>query len=54
MSITRSHLRFVNLLALLHRGVLVLPDGRWYVGAVHGEPEQARALDAITAAMDGM
>ena len=41
-------------LALLHRGVLVLPDGRWYVGAVHGEPEQARALDAITAAMDGM
>ena len=38
-------------LALLHRGVYVLPDGRWYVGAVHGEPELSHALAAIDAAM---
>jgi glutamate-1-semialdehyde 2,1-aminomutase len=38
-------------LALLHRGVYVLPDGRWYVGAVHGEAELAHALVAIDAAM---
>ena len=37
-------------LALLHHGVYVLPDGRWYVGAVHGEPELAHALAAIDAA----
>jgi hypothetical protein len=29
--------------------VLVLPDGRWYVGAVHGAAE----LDRTTAAIDG-
>jgi glutamate-1-semialdehyde-2,1-aminomutase len=34
---------------LLARGVLVLPDGRWYVGAVHGAAE----LDRTTAAIDG-
>jgi glutamate-1-semialdehyde 2,1-aminomutase len=38
-------------LALLHRGVYVLPDGRWYVGAVHGEAELAHALAAIDAAL---
>ena len=38
-------------LALLHRGLYVLPDGRWYVGAVHGEPELAHALAAIDAAL---
>ncbi|MFM8436508.1 MAG: aminotransferase class III-fold pyridoxal phosphate-dependent enzyme, partial [Planctomycetia bacterium] len=38
-------------LALLHRGVYVLPDGRWYIGAVHGEPELAHALAAIDAAL---
>jgi len=38
-------------LALLHRGVYVLPDGRWYVGAVHGESELAHALSAMDAAM---
>ena len=38
-------------LALLHHGVYVLPDGRWYVGAVHGEPELAHALAAIDAAL---
>jgi len=29
----------------------VLPDGRWYVGAVHGEPELELASAAIDAAM---
>jgi glutamate-1-semialdehyde 2,1-aminomutase len=38
-------------LALLHHGVYVLPDGRWYVGAVHGEAELAHALAAIDAAL---
>jgi glutamate-1-semialdehyde 2,1-aminomutase len=38
-------------LALLHRGVYVLPDGRWYVGAVHGEQELAHVLAAIDGAM---
>ena len=41
-------------LGLLHRGVLVLPDSRWYVGAVHGEPELAIALAAIDGAILGM
>jgi glutamate-1-semialdehyde 2,1-aminomutase len=38
-------------LGLLHRGVLVLPDGRWYVGAVHGDAEFALAAAAIDGAM---
>jgi len=38
-------------IALLHRGVYVLPDGRWYVGGVHGDAELAHALAAIDAAM---
>ncbi|MFM8953059.1 MAG: aspartate aminotransferase family protein [Planctomycetaceae bacterium] len=38
-------------LALVHNGVYVLPDGRWYVGAVHGEAELAHALAAIDAAL---
>ena len=38
-------------LSLLHRGVYVLPDGRWYVGAVHGEPELAHAVSAIDEAI---
>jgi glutamate-1-semialdehyde 2,1-aminomutase len=41
-------------LALLHRGVYVLPDGRWYVGAVHGEPELAHALAAIDGAIGAL
>jgi glutamate-1-semialdehyde 2,1-aminomutase len=41
-------------LALLHRGVYVLPDGRWYVGAVHGEPELAQALAAIDGAINAL
>jgi glutamate-1-semialdehyde 2,1-aminomutase len=41
-------------LALLHRGVYVLPDGRWYVGAVHGEAELAHALAAIDGAINAL
>ena len=38
-------------LGLLERGVYVLPDGRWYVGAVHGDTELALATAAIDAAI---
>jgi len=38
-------------IGLLHRGVLVLPDGRWYVGAVHGDEELDLATAAIAGAM---
>ena len=38
-------------LELLHRGVYLLPDGRWYVGAAHGDAELAHALPAIDAAI---
>jgi glutamate-1-semialdehyde 2,1-aminomutase len=38
-------------LALLARGVHVLPDGRWYVGAVHGDAELAHTLDAVAGAL---
>jgi len=31
--------------------VLVLPDGRWYVGAVHGDEELDLATAAIAGAM---
>jgi glutamate-1-semialdehyde 2,1-aminomutase len=37
--------------ALLCQGVHVLPDGRWYVGAVHGDAELAHVLEAIDGAM---
>lgn len=37
--------RFRN--AMLERGVLLLPDGRWYVGAVHGDSELQLVLAAI-------
>jgi len=33
------------------QGVYVPPGGRWYVGAVHGEPELAHAVAAIDAAL---
>ncbi|MGB8854177.1 MAG: aspartate aminotransferase family protein [Pirellulales bacterium] len=38
-------------LGLLEQGVYVLPDGRWYVGAVHGDTELALATAAIDAAI---
>ena len=35
-------------LAMLEAGVLLLPDARWYVGAVHGDAE----LELVTSAID--
>lgn len=37
--------------ALLARGIHLLPDGRWYVGAAHTEKELAKVAAAIPAAM---
>jgi glutamate-1-semialdehyde 2,1-aminomutase len=39
-------------LALLRKGVQVLPDGRWYVGAVHSQKELDLVLPAIEAAFE--
>jgi glutamate-1-semialdehyde 2,1-aminomutase len=33
--------------ALLNRGVLVLPDGRWYVSAAHSEEDIDRTLEVV-------
>ena len=32
---------------LLDKGVLVLPDGRWYVSAVHTDEDIDRTLEAV-------
>ncbi len=37
-------------LALLDKGVLVLPDGRWYISAAHVEEDINQALEAIEGA----
>ncbi|MEO7142419.1 MAG: aspartate aminotransferase family protein [Bryobacteraceae bacterium] len=34
-------------LGLLDQGVLVLPDGRWYLSTAHGEEDIDRTLDAV-------
>jgi glutamate-1-semialdehyde 2,1-aminomutase len=34
-------------LALLNRGVLVLPDGRWYVSAAHTEDDIDHTIEAV-------
>lgn len=34
-------------IALLNRGVLVLPDGRWYVSAAHSNEDIDRTLDVV-------
>jgi glutamate-1-semialdehyde 2,1-aminomutase len=34
-------------LALLDEGVLILPDGRWYVSAAHSEADIDEALRAV-------
>ncbi len=34
-------------IAMLNRGVLVLPDGRWYVSAVHSDEDIDRTLEAV-------
>jgi glutamate-1-semialdehyde 2,1-aminomutase len=33
--------------AMLAHSVQLLPDGRWYVSAVHGEVEQSRVIEAL-------
>lgn len=35
------------LLALLHEGVMALPDGRWYISAAHTEDDVAATQEAI-------
>jgi glutamate-1-semialdehyde 2,1-aminomutase len=42
---TAAYARFR--VAMLERGVLLLPDGRWYVGAAHGDAELALVLAAL-------
>jgi glutamate-1-semialdehyde 2,1-aminomutase len=37
------------ILGLLDQGVLVLPDGRWYVSAVHTDEDVDRTLEAVRA-----
>lgn len=34
-------------LALLDEGILALPDGRWYLSAIHSEVDIDRTLDAV-------
>ena len=34
-------------LALLDEGVLILPDGRWYISAAHSEADIDEALGAV-------
>ncbi len=38
-------------LALLNEGIYLLPDARWYIGAMHGETELEFTLQAIHRAM---
>lgn len=40
--------------AMLHEGVLLLPDGRWYVGTSHGTEELVRTQAAITRAFTAL
>jgi glutamate-1-semialdehyde 2,1-aminomutase len=35
------------LLALLAEGIYLMPDGRWYVSAAHGESEIARTIEVV-------
>jgi glutamate-1-semialdehyde 2,1-aminomutase len=35
------------LLALLAEGIYLMPDGRWYVSAAHGENDIAQAIDLV-------
>lgn len=36
---------------MLEEGVLIRPNGLWYVSAVHGEEEVASTLDAVNKVM---
>jgi glutamate-1-semialdehyde 2,1-aminomutase len=40
-------------LGLLDNGVLVLPDGRWYVSAVHTDEDIDRTLEAVHSVCTG-
>ena len=40
-------------MGLLDLGVLTLPDGRWYVSAVHTDEDIDRTLDAVRSLCDG-
>lgn len=40
--------------ALRARGILILPDGRWYLSTAHREADIAEALDALDASVSGM
>jgi glutamate-1-semialdehyde 2,1-aminomutase len=37
--------------AMLQNGIQLLPDGRWYIGASHGEKELAKTLQGIERSM---
>jgi glutamate-1-semialdehyde 2,1-aminomutase len=37
---------------MLEHGVYLLPDGRWYVGAMHGEEQLDAATTAIRKSME--
>lgn len=39
---------------MLHEGVLLLPDGRWYVGTSHSADELAKTKTAITNALSAL
>ena len=38
--------------AMLQKGIQLLPDGRWYVGAAHSDKELERALESIEWSME--
>ncbi len=37
---------------MLQEGLLLLPEGRWYVGLTHGEPELGKTRDAVRRCFD--
>ena len=39
---------------MLHEGILLLPDGRWYVGTSHGAAELEKTKTAITNALSAL
>jgi glutamate-1-semialdehyde 2,1-aminomutase len=39
-------------LALLDEGVLILPDGRWYLSAAHTDEDIERTLEAVERTLD--
>ena len=39
---------------MLENGIMLLPEGRWYVGAVHTDTELEKVLPAVAASMQAM